>query len=96
MSTALRDFDAPVPLADGRRWTARFDSFDEYHEEAYFVVALLDAAGASANFVVRIDTSGITNLLAPSARDEVAAAISAVAKSGKTNTPYVPGTHPLR
>jgi len=39
-------FAARQPLADGRTWTATFESYDQYREDCYYAVTIFNGARA--------------------------------------------------
>jgi len=83
------EFTQPVELPDGRSWTACYDSYDQRHDVAYYVVTI---AGRRADPVVAEvwmwpagedwTTPGFAGWL----RDQV----HAIAVTGASNTPYRP------
>jgi hypothetical protein len=85
-------FDWPVfdhePLAANRSWSATFDSFDQYHDDCYYVVELFEGAKQLATFTVQIgmefapDNHWEEPEFLPALRSRIADAAAA----GKTNT----------
>jgi hypothetical protein len=73
-----------------RGWTATFDSYDQYREDCYYRVTLLDGDRPVWEMMVKVglefapgdDWSG------PAFTAELRRRIADVAATGKTNTPY--------
>jgi len=40
MSFTFPDFTEPVALDGGGRWTATFDSYDQHHDDVYYVLVV--------------------------------------------------------
>jgi hypothetical protein len=83
------EFETKQPLVDGRSWTAKFDSFDQYREYLYYLVKLYDGDKV-ARLVAQLDSSSYQGAWADEQqRRRLSADIAAVAASGESNTSYV-------
>lgn len=87
MESALTDFADPITLADGRTWTARFDSFDQRTDCCYYGLAVTGPTGTS-RFVVRVDIWWSESDVEPKYRERLQDELSALARKGHTNTEW--------
>jgi hypothetical protein len=81
------EFEAKQPLADGRSWTAKFDSFDQYREYVYYLVTLHDGDKAT-KLVAQLDSNSYQGDWTDEQQRRLTDGIAAVAASGESNTSY--------
>jgi hypothetical protein len=78
-----------VALGDGRSWSATFDSYDQYHEDCYYVVTLEGEVGTPTSFMVQVGTEFAgDDWNTPEVLRELTDRIARVAATGQTNTTY--------
>jgi hypothetical protein len=84
---AWPQFDDKQPLADGRSWTARFDSFDEYRDDCYYLVTLWSGDQLLGELMAQVGTHWAgDNFAVPTFEPELKRRIAAVAATGRANT----------
>src|SRR6185312_11019748 len=73
------------PLDDGRTWSATFESYDERHDDVYYVVTLSDGT----DLMAQCSTTFSSNAwIETEVRDTLRERIGRVAATGKSNTDY--------
>ena len=72
-------------LPDGRTWSATFDSYDERHDDVYYVVTLSDGTELMAQVSATFSSDAWIDA---EVRDTLRARIGQVAATGKSNTDY--------
>lgn len=88
MSFSFPEFSEPVALADGRRWTAAFDSYDQRNEDVYYVITL-HADGEPVRFMAQAPLYWAgEDWSTPEFRTRLESELALVAKQGQSNTPY--------
>ena len=80
---------ANEPLDAGRTWSARFESYDQRHDGAYYVVTLCDGRSSGVTFMAQVsaafpDDEWIEDQVKETLRQRIAQ----VAATGQTNTSY--------
>jgi hypothetical protein len=89
MSFQWPEFETHEPLAAGRSWTARFDSYDQYRENCYYRVSLFDAEQPIAEIMAEVGTEFVgDDWTSPEFTNELRARIARVAATSKSNTSY--------
>ncbi len=80
-------FEIPHRLADGRSWTASFDSYDEYRDCCYYLVVIVDGGDPVDELMARVglDPEPMND---PALEAGIRAQIADVAASGRSNTAY--------
>lgn len=78
------------PLGDGRSWDARFDSYDQYHDDCYYYVRLYEGEVWVADFMVKVGVEfcGDSHWSRPELYNELRKRLAEWAADGKTNTAY--------
>ncbi len=79
------------PLDGDRSWSATFDSYDQHHDDCYYLVRLFEGDRAVAELTVKIsmDFAPGDNWETPEFLTELRSRIAEVAATGKTNTTYI-------
>ncbi len=77
-------------LPENRAWSATFDSYDQHHDDCYYLVQLSGSGGADAAFMVQIgmEFAPDDRWDTPEFLAELRARIARVAETGKTNTTH--------
>lgn len=89
MAFAWPDFSTPQPLDDLRSWTASFDSYNQYHDDAYFRVRLYRGEELLNEFMVKVDLSWAgDDWTTPNFAPQLTKMLAEWASDGKTNTEY--------
>jgi hypothetical protein len=78
------EFPRKQELANGRWWTATFDSYDQYRELGYYLVRLFDGYDLVDKFMVWVDTDSIDHDTVP----ELTTRLAALAAAGTSNTDW--------
>jgi len=73
------------PLVDGRTWSATFESYDERHDDVYYVVTLSDGTDLMAQCSATFSSDA---WIETEVRDTLRERIGRVAATGKSNTDY--------
>lgn len=88
MSFSWPQFPSPIPLGDGRSFTAVFDSYDQRNEECYYRVTLY-TDDASSTFMAQVGTEWAgDDWSTPEFSRQLLDGIRRVAASGRSNTGY--------
>jgi hypothetical protein len=80
-------FDEPVALDERRAWTAVFDSYDQRHDDVYYVLTVREQGREVARFMAQTWVQGddwTTTAFLDDLRDQ----LHQVAVTGATNTRY--------
>ena len=89
MSFEWPEFQEKQPLDDGRSWTAKFDSFDEYRDDCYYLVKLWNGDELLKEFMVQVGTHWAgDNFAVPTFEPELRGRIAQVAATGQANTEW--------
>ncbi len=89
MAFTWPEFTTRQRLDDLRSWTASFDSYDQYHENVYYLVQLYRGDEQLSQFMVKVDTTWCgDDWTVPSFLPELTKKIAEWAEDGKTNTDY--------
>ena len=88
MSFTWPTFEERQPLDGGRSWTARFDSYDQYHEYCYYIVRIFDGDEVVDEIMAKADSGTNEDWTSPEFLKQLTACIADVAACGKTNTAY--------
>ncbi len=90
MAFTWPEFPTPQRLDDLRSWTAKFDSYNEYHNDAYYRVQLYRGEELLSDFMIKVDVSwaGEYYWEYPNFVPELAKHLAEWAADGKTNTAY--------
>lgn len=90
MEFEFPEYATKQPLGDGRSWTARFDSWDEFRDNCYYKVKLYRDDEVLGEFMVQIVTGWAgENFAVPTFEPELRRLIAEVAATGKANTDYL-------
>ena len=81
-------FDDPTPIDAQRSWTARFDSYDQHHENVYYQVSIHDDGEITRLMAVISMYSAGDDWTGPHFTDLLRTGIHEVATTGQTNTAY--------
>lgn len=81
-------FDEPQRLADGRRWTAVFDSYDQRLDNIYYVIAVIGLDGVAQRLVAQVSFFG-DDWSVPAFRETIERGLAEVAARGESNTAYL-------
>lgn len=87
MESAWPEFQTKQPLENGRSWTARFDSYDQYRERCYYLIRVFDGDALVNEFMVLVDTefpSETVQQMLP----ELTARLTRLAAGGTSNTDW--------
>jgi hypothetical protein len=76
------------PLADGLTWSARFDSYDQRLEVAYYIVTIDGFVEKGPPLMAMVDVGWTTTLSGPEFFAGMRKRLIAIATDGKSNTPY--------
>jgi hypothetical protein len=89
MEEGFPEFPEPVMVADGRAWTATFESFDQRKDDLYYIADIHEGGVRSARFMVHVSPTIHPDLwTGPAFIEHVRQAIGKVAATGRTNTEY--------
>jgi hypothetical protein len=90
MKFAWPQFPTPQRLDDLRSWTASFDSYNEYHNDAYYRVKLYRGEELLNEFMIKVDISwaGEDYYANPTFVPQLTKMLAEWAADGKTNTEY--------
>ena len=76
-------------LGGERSWSAKFDSYDERHDDAYYLVTVSDGDQVVATFMAQVSAAFPNDdWVDPETTNQLRARIAQVAATGKTNTTY--------
>ncbi|MFT3697788.1 MAG: hypothetical protein QM831_31905 [Kofleriaceae bacterium] len=75
-------FADPQPLADGRTWTARLESYDQHYENIYYWITITETGVAAPPFIGQL-SAPYENI-----RESLREGLAGIAASGVTNTEY--------
>jgi hypothetical protein len=84
MSAPWPEFQTRQQLDEELSWTAAFDSWDQYHDDVYYVVEIYRRGARIDTFMVKVGILVET----PDLEREVREQIAHVAATGRTNTAY--------
>jgi hypothetical protein len=87
MNFSFPQFVTPIPLEDHRFWTARFGSYDQRHDDAYYEVTILTTDQLEVTrFTARVSLSWAgDDWTGAEFGTRLHAALLEVASTGKTN-----------
>lgn len=82
-------YPTPQRLDDLRSWTATFDSYDQYHDDAYYRVRLARGDEVLSEFMIQVDLSWAgDDWTVPTFEPRLKKLLAEWAADGKTNTAY--------
>lgn len=80
------------PRFEEREWSARFDSYDQYRDNVYYIVTM---RRDHRQFVAEVDIAGVGDGAdATELGAHVRTGLGRIAATGSTNTAYVPHPSP--
>jgi hypothetical protein len=72
-----------------RSWTATFDSYDQRHDDAYYVVTVHEGARDALRFVVQVSLYWAgDDWTGPAFAERIQREMHTLASAGRTNTTY--------
>jgi hypothetical protein len=87
MTDLMPRFDEPTPLDATRSWTARFESYDQRNDDAYYIVTTHAAGRPTDRFMAQVMVA-VEDWTTPEFVDLVRRQLHAVAAAGRPNTDY--------
>lgn len=87
MSCLLPHFELFEPLDGARAWTARFDSYDQRLDTAYYRITLHDHEEPGSTLMAAVSIVG-DDWTTPAFAEDLRSQLASIAATGVTNTPY--------
>jgi hypothetical protein len=82
-------FAEAVVIDPSRSWTAAFDSYDQRHDNCYYIVTLCENGKAPRRFMAQVDVGWAgDDWTTPEFTSRLRERIDWVARAGATNTSY--------
>ena len=81
-NSGFPEFPDPTPLGEGLSWTAQYDSWDQYHDDIYYMISLYRKGQEWKRFFVKLPYAGNNE------DPQLGPALHECARAGQPNTEY--------